>query len=56
MHIQTEFISITDTLKKVSNSESRPLPANINIFISCTKVLTYASKNLKDTKDCVFIK
>lgn len=56
MHIQTEFISITEEKKPDSNSELRPLPANKNIFLSCSKVLTYTSKNLKDTKDCVYKK
>lgn len=57
MHTQAEFISIiVKKKKKSSSSELRPLPANKNILISYTKVLTYASKNLKDTKDRAFTK
>lgn len=53
MLIQAKFVNATED-KKTLNSAARPLPANKNTSISCTKALTYASKNLQDTNDCAF--
>lgn len=51
MLIQAKFVNTTEDRLSILKRVHSQL---IKILVSCTKALTYASKNLKDTNDCAF--